>query len=230
MTLRIDESELHVHRNLLCKASPVFEAAFTGENSFVETRTQIFEFDSSEVSIESLELLVQWLYSDDYKLPEAADIFDVHERYTELADLYVFAEKYVIVDLKHSIIEEFWKLQKKKSPRLIPIRRIYENTPDSSPCRLLIAAGYAWNMSMTWYDKESASERLRCHPDFGADVAIELGKRFSGNHQNPFSGKASDFYTADERKRKSKKKADCGNNKRMISLDELLSEQSDDLL
>ena len=219
-----------MHRNLLCKASPVFEAAFTGENSFVETRTQTFDFDSSEVSIKSLELLAQCLYSHDYKLPEAADTFDLHERYTELADLYVFAEKYVIVDLKHSIMEEFWKLQKMNAPRLAPIRRIYENTPDSSPCRRLLAAGYAWNVNMTWYEKESASERLRCHPDFGADVAIELGKRFSGKHQNPFSGKASDFYTADERKRKSKKKADCGKNKETISFEELLAEQSDDVV
>ena len=194
VTLRVDSSELHVHRNLLCKASPVFEAAFTREGSFVETRTQTLDLDSSEVSVKSLELLVQWLYSDDYELPETAGTIDAHEQYKELADLYVFAEKYVMLDLKNCIIKEFWKLQKKKAPRIAPIRRIYENTPHSSPCRRLLAAGYAWTVSMTWYDKPSASERLRCHPDFGADVAIELGKRFSGNHDDPFNGQASDFY------------------------------------
>lgn len=211
-----------MHRSLLCKASPVFEAAFTGEGSFVETRTQSLDLDSSEVSIKSLEHLAQWLYSDGYELPEVVGEIDAHERYTELTDLYVFAEKYVIVDLKNSIIKELWKLQteKCKCPKLAPIRRIYNNTPDSSPCRRLLAAGYAWNIDMTWYDRPSASERLRCHADFGADVAIELGKRFGGKHSDPFDGEASDFYemsTAEKRQTKSETELDGCSDEEMES-------------
>ena len=183
-----------MHRNLLCTASPVFEAAFTGEGSFVETRTQTFDLDSSEVSIKTLEHLVQWLYSNDYELPETAGIVSPHDRYIELTDLYVFAEKYVIVDLKNSIIRELWRLHETKVPSSTPIRRIYDNTPGSSPCRRLLAAGYAWKISLAWYDKPSASKHLSCHTDFGADVAIQLARRFSGNHLDPFDGDASEFY------------------------------------
>ena len=184
-----------MHRNLICKASPVFEAAFTGEGGFVETRTQTLDLDSSEVSIKSLEILVRWLYSDDDELPEVAGISVANDRYKALADLYVFAEKYVIVDLQNIIIKEIWGLQKKNAPGLISaVSRIYDNTPTSSPCRRLLAAGCAWNINMAW-DLPSTSEFLRSNTDFSADLAIELGKRCSGSHKNPFSGEASDFYT-----------------------------------
>ena len=216
MTLRLGTSELHVHRNLLCKASPVFEAAFARESNFVETRTQSLDLDSSEVSIKSLEQLVQWLYSDDYELPEVAGNPDiVRERYMELANLYVFAEKYVIVDLKNSIIKEIWNLLKvDQFPASTDIHRIYDNTPDSSPCRRLLAAGDAWRIDMIWYDKPSASERLRCHTDFAADVALELGKRLSGKHKDPFEGQVSHFY---EKRTTSEKEQDGSNNEVMES-------------
>ncbi|KAL8794313.1 MAG: hypothetical protein Q9195_003139 [Heterodermia aff. obscurata] len=205
VTLRLDSFELHVHRNLLCKASPVFEAAFTGGASFVETKTQTFDFDSSEVSIKSLGHLVQWLYSDDHRLIQEASLINIHDWYTELADLYVFAEKYVIVDLKNSIIEEIWKalvVAGDVIPGPTHIRRIYDNTPDSSPCRRLLAAVYGWSMDTTWPEEAEAFEHLRCHADFGAKVAIELGKRLIGDNENPLEGEASDFYetpTAEKR-------------------------------
>ena len=196
MTLRVDGSEVHVHRDLLCKASPVFEAAFMTSSSFVEGTTQKMDLENSEVSIHTLGRFAQWLYTGDYQLSEANGLAGVREQYLGLADLFVFAEKYVIVDLKNNIIEKLWDFLnvQRKSPGFDVIRRIYDNTPSSSPCRRLLAVEFAWKVSLNWYEGRYAPKFLHYNVDFAVDVAIGLAKRLSGKHQNPLKGDVSDFY------------------------------------
>ena len=210
MTLRVDDSEVHVHRDVLCKASPVFEAAFTAKGSFVEAETQKMDLDSSEVSADTLERFAQWLYTGDYELSEKVGEPGRQEQSTELGDLFVFAEKYVIMDLKNSIVKKFWDLRllHQKCSTLGAICRIYTNTPDSSPCRRLFAAEYAWYAILTWYDEPAAPDSMRCNTDFAVDVAIAMAKRLSGKHKNPLHGEVSDFYETSSKTTKSKKVED----------------------
>ena len=211
MTLRVDDSEVHIHRDVLCKASPVFEAAFNAKGSFLEAETQKMDLDSSEVSINTLERFVQWLYADDYELSDPIGTTELGKQYMELTDLFVFAEKYFVVDLKNNIIKKLWDLRKVRRACLgsDAIRRIYDNTPKSSPFRRLLAAEYTWYASLNWYDEPDAHEVLCCNTDFAADVAIAMAKRLNGKLKNPFIGEASEFYETSSKATKSKKMDDA---------------------
>jgi BTB/POZ domain len=53
-----------VHKEVACLHSPVFKTAFNG--SFVEGKTQTYRLEDTSVDV--FRLLVQWLYSQKFKL------------------------------------------------------------------------------------------------------------------------------------------------------------------
>ena len=187
----------HIHRNLLCEASPVFKAAFLGDTDYTETTAQEMTLSGPEITIQAMELLVQWLYTKDYDLKPIRK-GDTQGRYMQLASLFVLAEEYIMVDLKNNIIDRLFELQaaRLQPPQIPIIEVIYENTPISSPFRLLLAAYYAWHVDMDWYAGAESTKVLHSHPIFAADVAVQMGKRLSGKHQSPFTQPASQLYSS----------------------------------
>ena len=188
----------HIHRNLLCEASPVFKAAFLGDTDYVETTAQEMTLSGPEITIEAMELLVQWLYTKRYEL-KPVSLDDTQGRFMQLASLFVLAEEYIMVDLKNNIIDRLFELQSARfqPPQMPVIEFIYENTPISSPFRLLLAAYCAWHIDMDWYAGAETIQCLHSNPMFAGDLAVQLGKRLSGKHKSPFKQPASLLYASD---------------------------------
>lgn len=150
----------------------------------------------SEVSIGSLERFVQWLYSGDYELSHVVDKQSTREQYRQLAELYVFGEKYVVVDLKNNIIDKLFELKKTQyePPTNRILTYVYENTPPKSAFRELLVAHYTWHVNMEWYDRAATADKLYANPEFAADLAIQMGKRLSGEYKSPFDTHPSNFH------------------------------------
>ena len=193
----MDSTAFHVHRSLLCEASPVFKAAFLGGADYAETTAQEMTLSGPEITIEATEMLVQWLYTKRYELKPIRED-DTQGRYMQLAALFVLAEKYIIVDLKNNIVDKLFELQATnfQPPQMAVAIFIYDNTPISSPFRLLLAAFFAWHVDMAWFDNTDVTNFLRFNPGLAADLAAQMGKRLSGKHQSPFAQPASLLYSS----------------------------------
>ena len=150
----------------------------------------------TEVTVDAVNRFVEWLYTHCYGLSSTGTADKVHERYMELARLFVFAEKYDVVDLKNDIIDKLFESRAKTAvpPQLPLIRYIYENTPMGSPFRRLLVAHYTWHINMDWYGRESTPAWLYENSEFAADLAVSLGKQLNVKHKSLFDGKPSDLY------------------------------------
>lgn len=196
VTIRFDASTFYIHRKLLCQASDFFRSAFTGDESYVENTTQSMTLSGTEVTLDALERLVEWLYTQSYTLSSTDSQEVTSERYMELARLFVLAEKYVIVDLKNDIIDQLFltKKQTASPPPFAVVSYVYEHTPMNSPFRLLLVAHYTWHIGMKWYEWTTTPSHLQKFPDFAADLAVSFGKKSLGKQKSLFDGKPSDLY------------------------------------
>ncbi|KAG7005970.1 hypothetical protein G7Y79_00017g043520 [Physcia stellaris] len=196
VTLRCGDASFMVHRNLVCQASPFFKSAFTGDGEYVETSTQSMDLSGTEVTVDAVNRFVEWLYTRCYALSSTSTPQETQERYMELARLFIFAEEYIVVDLKNDIVDKLFDIKAKcvDPPRLPLVRYVYENTPMGSPFRQLLVAYYSWHIDMEWYGREAISTQLYKNPEFTTDLAVSLGKRLDGKHKSLFDGKPSDLY------------------------------------
>ena len=151
-----------------------------------------------EITIEAMELLVEWLYTKGYDLKPISKN-DTQGCYMQLASLFVLAEKYIMVDLKNNIVDQLFELQAAnlQPPQIPVVEFIYENTPVSSPFRLLLAAYSAWHVDMDWCAQTETTKTLHSNPCFAADLAVQMGKRLSGKHNSPYTQPASLLYSSD---------------------------------
>ena len=96
-----DREVFYIHRNLLCKASPVFKAAFAGK--FRESSD--FSMDLPDEDVGSLNRLVQWLYTKSYEVDDYDSEEHVLARVWQLARLNALADKYDIVTLRNDVVD-----------------------------------------------------------------------------------------------------------------------------
>ena len=196
VTLRCGDASFIVHRKLVCQASPFFKSAFTGDGEYVEASSQSMDLSGTEVTVDAVNLFVEWLYTHCYALSSTDTSDENDKEYMELARLFVFAEKYVVVDLKNDIIDKLFQLHVKDAnpPQMPVVQYVYENTPMSSPFRQLLVDHYTWHIDLVWYGYEGTPPGLYENPEFAADLAVSLGKRLEGKHKSLYDGKPSDLY------------------------------------
>ncbi len=132
-----DKIAYNVHQSILCDASNFFQAAFYGK--FKESSDRSMSLPDDE--IDPVERMIGWLYSAKIQLTSPVSSEAATERYWQLAKLNTLADKYDIVHLKNSIIDELYELRKSsRVPRPQVIQYVYSNTTQQSPFRKLLVA------------------------------------------------------------------------------------------
>ncbi|MCJ1454346.1 hypothetical protein MMC28_004699 [Mycoblastus sanguinarius] len=153
--------------------------------------------DLSGHDLDSVDRLVQWLYSKRYKL-SAYDTEENTTRYfLQLGKLNTIADKYDIVDLKNDIIDQICALYAdgEYPPYMPSIKYLYENTTNGSSFRKAVVAWYAWHIDYKWYTLETTREWRGNVPEFAIDLLIELGKNMAfPDRKNPLDSKPSVLY------------------------------------
>lgn len=173
----IDRIPYHVHQSILCDASKVFKAAFSGK--FKESSNRSMSLPDDE--IDAVERMIRWLYSEKIPLTNPISSETTSMCYWELAKLGTLADKYDITNLNNSIIDELYELQKPPKdaypPKLSIVHYVYANTTVQSFYRKLLVAWYSWHIDLEWYDNKGIRENLAKVPEFAVDLAIAFGTR-----------------------------------------------------
>ncbi len=187
-----DRNAFHVHLDLLCAASPVFKAAFSGE--FKESTER--SMDLPEDDHKAVNRLVQWLYSKEYQLPESLKSVTDNKRLDALARLNTLVEKYQINGLKNNIIRKLFQTQRDMGfvPGPMMVAYVYENTSQGSSFRKVLVDWYSWG----WFSKIGNKSILTRTPEFAADLAIALVQRVEDPTRNPLKGDRSKYYEVSE--------------------------------
>lgn len=190
----------YVHRDVICKRSSVFKAAFSGE--FTEASNQSMDLPDDE--IKSVERMTQWLYTKQYELAtwDPDDIpITANTRYWQLAKLNTLADKYNLIGLSNDIVDQLYIIHSKDVPPQLPVvTYVYENTTKNSAFRKLLIAWYSWEIDMNWYQDANARESLLEVPEFAVDLAIAFGTKAELPAQkNPFLCDKSMYYQQPEK-------------------------------
>lgn len=185
----------YVHLDLICNESSVFKTAFSGE--FTEASSQSIDF--SDHDIDSVERMIQWLYSKQYELVKwsSEDVKTTgNRRYWQLAKLNTLADKYNIIGLSNDIIDQLYILHSKRiPPRLDVAAYVYDNTTENSTFRKLLIAWYVWEIDMKRYQSACGRKALLNHPELAVDLAIAFGMKAQfPPPKNPFECNKSTYY------------------------------------
>ena len=199
LTVGAARNVFYIHRDLLCEASPVFNAAFKGTGSFQESQTQSMDLEEDDVEV--FAVITQWMYTKVCNLPDpcADEENGGSEPYfMRVATVYAAAEKYGIVMLKNALVDSIFSAAQShprpRHPTLKVTTYIYNTTPLGSPLRKLMVAWQTWHAFRSWYEFENTPARLAEIPEFAADLACSMGMRHYGYvKSSPFTGK-SDVY------------------------------------
>ena len=190
-----DREVFHIHRNLLCNASPVFKAAFAGK--FKESSDLSMDLPDEDVG--SLNRLVQWLYTKCYEVDDYDSKEHLQARHWQLARLYALADKYDIVTLRNDIVEEFFALFSapkavySQNPSLELVEYVYTNSSKRCALRDLLAAEFCWKVSHSRFSRVGVKDWLEGLPALAADIVLAMAQKLLGNG-DPFKGKASNYY------------------------------------
>ncbi|KAK0515912.1 hypothetical protein JMJ35_001946 [Cladonia borealis] len=190
-----DREVFCIHRHLLCNASPVFKAALAG--NFRESSE--LSMNLREEDLDSVNRLVQWLYTKCYEVDDSDSEEHLRARYWQLARLNALADKYDIVTLRNDIVDKFFaifsapKAGYNRFPKLELIKYVYTNSSKRCALRDLLAALYCWQASYKWYDKVVAKDHLDSIPGLAVDIVIAMAQKLSGKG-DPFEGKASVYH------------------------------------
>lgn len=187
-------TDYHVEMDVICDVSPVFKAAFTG--GFRETVEKTMKLPEEDLT--DFGRFMQWAHEDIYPLAEFKMDGSADERVTELARLYVVADKYDVVKLKHNIIDRMFEIGQCFSPTYGPphniIRYVYHNTPRSSHFRRLMAVWYLGTRTSRMISTPAEDELERELPELKLEIAREL--QWVGE-TNPFLWDRRAFYESD---------------------------------
>lgn len=196
----------HVHLDVICKESSVFKAAFSGEFTEASNKSMILP----DHDIESVDRMIQWLYSKQYELAKWSEDIKTtaYARYWQLAKLNTLADKYNIIGLSNNIIDQLYILHSKSVPPQLDVATyIYDNTTENSSFRKLLIAWYSWGIDMKWYQDADARESLLDAPELAVDLAIAFGIKASLLAQkDPFQCDKSTYYRQPEEVPKSDSK------------------------
>ncbi|MCJ1346387.1 hypothetical protein MMC31_004603 [Peltigera leucophlebia] len=200
VTLLVGEEKLpfHVHLDVICKESSVFKAAFSGE--FTEASNKSMNLPDDD--IESVDRMIQWLYSKQYELAKWSEDIKTtaSARYWQLARLNTLADKYNIIGLSNNIIDQLYILHSKNVPPQLDVTTyIYDNTTENSSFRKLLIGWLCWKIDMKWYQGTTVRGWLLNAPELAVDVAIAFGiKASSRDQKKPFQYDKSTYYRQPE--------------------------------
>ncbi|QDS72752.1 hypothetical protein FKW77_004101 [Venturia effusa] len=186
VTIKIgsEAKDFHIHRELLCKASPYFESAFQGR--FVEAQDRAITLD--DVSTRTFEIVQRWLYSgvlvlpsdsDAYLHPKATDprakfcvdcekllSFDgMTHRNEDLLDIFVLADKYNLPLLRRETMITWQHLDEitHTCSDIQSICKIHDKLPASSVLCAYVADMYVCHWDPNFDDCPTCqSEDLAC--------------------------------------------------------------------
>lgn len=172
-----EEEEFHVHENLICKHSVLFNSAIKKEWKEGQERRVVLPDDTPSV----VNLYAQWLYSDKIisrQSPNEEDERTVAE-YSLLIDAFVFGEKIQDGPFKDASIDALIHLvdtPDKDGWKWYPTGRVdfaYQGTPEGSPLRKLLVDMHMFHGNGEWLSSQKNADYMR-----------ELGKRLLNDRPN----------------------------------------------
>ncbi|MCJ1388209.1 hypothetical protein MMC18_001054 [Xylographa bjoerkii] len=128
----------HVHKDLLMQESPYFRGALNG--AFIEATTGVVELEDADAEL--FTVFIAWLYSR--KLVTYLEETGCSNE--KLANLYLFADRFNVPNLRNALIDEYTRRQAKGE--LISVncfRIIHEGTAANDPMRCLLVDFLAWD-------------------------------------------------------------------------------------
>jgi hypothetical protein len=153
VTLIVGKEELEkrfaVHKHFACYYSPVLKAPFN--SVFIEGQTQEYRLEDS--SSAAVNFLVQWLYRQDFTIPEIGrqsieDMDKARELARMLAELWVLADKLLVPGLQNGALKGLQKVHEMTNKiHVSTLSYVYENTAFGSPLRRYFAASFAGHLS-----------------------------------------------------------------------------------
>ena len=167
-----------------------------GAGEFEETSKRVMTLPEDDA--ETVDRMIQWLYSGKYKIDEEAlkDFQRSQVILMQLARLYVCADKYGIIKLKDDIIDQVHIAQKPEGtylPGSDIISYVYQNTTKGSRLRRLIVEWFAWYGSASWFG-DSAVQAILCQvPEFLADMVAKVIAKNEGA-KDPWEQPVSSFH------------------------------------
>jgi len=181
-----------VHLRQLKTKSSFFEAAL--RHNFRERGEKTVHLPTDDV--ETVERYVQWLYSS--ATPPFST--DPDERYWELAQLYVFADKTQTKSLKRSLMESVFTLH---AAGILPSQDVidfsFQNLPDHSALRHVLVDAYVWHADLAWISRPSCMDELMETPRFAAEVSVGMAKRIKDPRlRDPFSTRPGTYFLRHE--------------------------------
>jgi hypothetical protein len=186
------KTSILVHKNLLCDATPFFDAALT--TSFREATEQ--QILLPEDDADTVNRFVQWIYFKSYGLSKDHD-----ELFMQLARLYLFANKVLAYLLKNDIIRTLLYLQPQGvTPPMPVIAFAFDHMPEHSPFRRLLVDWYAWHVDLAWYGTSSGKIALGMVPIFTVELTSRLAERIRTGRRSPFIGKEDLYFESTEGK------------------------------
>lgn len=177
-----------------------------GSGTYKETTDQ--SMNLPEDSPNTVERFVQWLYRRDWELAShTIDNESTGRCYMQLAELYVFSDKYDVAGLHNRIIDKLFEMQPKATiaPPESHIGYIYDNTASGSSFRQLLVAYEVTHGGKAWYLQEDASEVMADTPEFAADVAVAFARLSLKKYTSPFNNPKSELYRSTRPESKTKK-------------------------
>ena len=149
-------------------------------------------------SEETISKFMQWLYHGSSSLTSYINSDITSKHYMQLAQLYVFAEKWrVLPHLHNLIIDCLFTMRAKQNKDTITmhlVEYIYQNTKRGSSFRTVLVDYMAYHVQPKWYRGVDVAETLAAIPDFAADVAIEFAGRTYNGYTSAFSQPSSKFH------------------------------------
>ena len=188
----------YVHRKLLCDISDVFTAALR-PGHFLEDATETI--DVSDVDIETFNYFTEWLYSGRFSgmclgglAGPTSNAGACSFNFSRILHLYVFADKYMIAQLKREAVKSFYRHTRfHKGPDTSVMAFVYRETPSKSPLRCLVTAFLTSCNNL----KQIAEERwapLMAHPELLMDVISQQCDGYRERNKNPFYVLTEDAY------------------------------------
>ncbi|KAJ4300689.1 hypothetical protein N0V90_002777 [Kalmusia sp. IMI 367209] len=154
-----------LHTSLLTQQSPYFRAALNGP--FLESNDQCIRLN--DVSVETFEHLVAWLYTGSIK---PAPFKDGKPAYYTLLHLYILADRFCFEGLRNHIVDLMADLADTTNSVLTPsdTRILYDQIDEGAKIRQLVLDLFAFKKT----DKLIATHTDRWHAGFLRDLCVRL--------------------------------------------------------
>jgi hypothetical protein len=179
-----------------CHHSPVLEAAFT--SSFIEGQTQEYQLEDTNPKI--FRLLVQWFYNQKFKhrISKALDSTEVDKDglttldhiYLNLAQLYIVAERLIILKLKGDISLSI-TMMAGDTWSTAWMKVAFEATTDNSALRQIAVKMCVDQVPSEWV--------LEHRNDFSYDLLIEVLAGMKSDQKHQYTPPSAQKFVWDER-------------------------------